>query len=313
MFHKKLISIILPTYNGSRFIRDSIESIIKQTYKNWELIIVDDCSTDDTLTILKEYEKQDSRIHVISNLVNKKLPASLNVGFQYAKGEYWTWTSDDNIYKEDAIEYMTNYLNKNSDVDLLSCNFDIVTEDLVFICSKCDTYQRDVAQLAVENQVGACFMYTRNVANRIGEYDTSMFCAEDYDYWCRIAKVGKIAYDDGKSLYIYRQNSKSLTETKKNEVIEKTYSVWRKHSNDILNNVGYNTAKKCQIFFELYYRSGKNREWLELAKKEDFLYYLTKLVKRGISKITKNIFSIRNEGNKKIFRLLGFKIKIRKK
>lgn len=184
MFHKKLISIILPTYNGSRFIRDSIESIIKQTYKNWELIIVDDCSTDDTLTILKEYEKQDSRIHVISNLVNKKLPASLNVGFQYAKGEYWTWTSDDNIYKEDAIEYMTNYLNKNSDVDLLSCNFDIVTEDLVFICSKCDTYQRDVAQLAVENQVGACFMYTRNVANRIGEYDTSMFCAEDYDYWC---------------------------------------------------------------------------------------------------------------------------------
>lgn len=81
MLHKKLISIVLPTYNGSRFLRDSIESVVSQTYEHWELIIVNDCSTDNTLKIAKEYEERDSRIRVISNNINKKLPASLNIGF----------------------------------------------------------------------------------------------------------------------------------------------------------------------------------------------------------------------------------------
>lgn len=92
------ISIILPTYNGQQYIGEAIESIIEQTFQDWELIIVDDCSSDNTLDIIRKYEKQDLRIKVIHNDVNKKLPASLNIGFKYAKGMYLTWTSDDNMY-----------------------------------------------------------------------------------------------------------------------------------------------------------------------------------------------------------------------
>ena len=65
MLHKKLISIVLPTYNGSRFLRDSIESVVSQTYEHWELIIVNDCSTDNTLKIAKEYEERE--IHVLES------------------------------------------------------------------------------------------------------------------------------------------------------------------------------------------------------------------------------------------------------
>ena len=89
------VSIILPTYNGKKYIRDSIESIINQTYTNWELIIVNDCSTDDTQKIIEEYQQKDKRIIVINNEKNLKLPASLNRGFEEASGEYYTWTSDD--------------------------------------------------------------------------------------------------------------------------------------------------------------------------------------------------------------------------
>jgi glycosyltransferase involved in cell wall biosynthesis len=84
------ISVVLPTYNGARFLAESIESVINQTETHWELIIVNDCSTDNTLEIAEKYAKLDSRIRVISNEVNKKLPGALNVGFADARSEYLT-------------------------------------------------------------------------------------------------------------------------------------------------------------------------------------------------------------------------------
>ena len=97
-------SIVLPTYNGEEFLSNSIESVINQTFQDWELIIVNDCSTDNSLSIAEEYFKKDNRIRIINNAENKKLPESLNIGFREAKGDYFTWTSDDNEYYPNAIE-----------------------------------------------------------------------------------------------------------------------------------------------------------------------------------------------------------------
>ena len=98
------ISVILPSYNGERYLAQSIQSVIDQTETDWELIIVNDCSTDSTLEIATKFAKIDRRIKVISNEKNSKLPASLNEGFRRAKGKYLTWTSDDNYYKPDALK-----------------------------------------------------------------------------------------------------------------------------------------------------------------------------------------------------------------
>jgi len=68
--NKKLVSIIMPAYNASDTIIDSIDSVIRQTYKNWELIIIDDCSTDNTFNIIRNYQEQDSRIRIIKNNKN---------------------------------------------------------------------------------------------------------------------------------------------------------------------------------------------------------------------------------------------------
>ncbi len=108
----KLVSVILPVYNGEDTIAESIDSVLAQTYQNLELVIVNDCSTDGTQAILKEYEAKDRRVRVIDNSVNLKLPRSLNVGFSDAKGEYLTWTSDDNLYHPSAIEEMAAVLDK---------------------------------------------------------------------------------------------------------------------------------------------------------------------------------------------------------
>ena len=119
----------MPTYNGQKYIKDAIDSVLAQSYQNWELIIVNDCSQDNTLKIINEYAQKDSRIKIINNDVNKKLPASLNIGFEAVKGEYYTWTSDDNMYKPDALKYMANFLDNNPQTDLISCNYDLINED----------------------------------------------------------------------------------------------------------------------------------------------------------------------------------------
>ena len=90
MNKKPLVSIVLPTFNGERYLRQSIGSVISQQYKNWELIIVDDHSTDSTSAIIDEFTETDPRIKVIHNTTNQKLPKSLNIGFEKAKGDLLT-------------------------------------------------------------------------------------------------------------------------------------------------------------------------------------------------------------------------------
>lgn len=93
-----LISIVLPIYNGEKYMKQSIDSVINQTYANWELLIVDDGSTDNTAAIAREYAEKDNRIKYYKNPQNMRLPKTLNRGFSLATGDYLTWTSDDNYY-----------------------------------------------------------------------------------------------------------------------------------------------------------------------------------------------------------------------
>src|SRR5574344_1693507 len=116
----ELVSIVLPVYNGEKYLAQSIESVLNQTYENIELIIVNDCSTDNSRDIAQKYANKNSGIKIIDNTENKKLPASLNIGFEAANGEYYTWTSDDNYYEPTAIEKMVQYL-KTKPTDGMVC------------------------------------------------------------------------------------------------------------------------------------------------------------------------------------------------
>ena len=122
------ISIVLPVYNGRKYIRESIDSILGQSFTDWELIAVDDGSADGTAEILSEYVSRDDRISVIYNPVNQKLPKSLNIGFSRAKGGYLTWTSDDNRYLPDALETMAEYLDKNTDAAIVRSDYYFINE-----------------------------------------------------------------------------------------------------------------------------------------------------------------------------------------
>lgn len=222
---EKKISIVLPVYNGSEYLAESIESVLAQTYANWELIIVNDCSTDNTLAIASDFANKDARIKVFSNKENLKLPNTLNAGFEHATGEYYTWTSDDNKYKPEALRVMVECLEKNPDTVMVYANYTTIDSNgnAIELADKLEP-----KFMFVGNVVGACFLYRADAAHKVGLYDANLFLAEDYDYWIRLYEVGKVLHikDD---LYCYRIHGKSLTETRKNQVDEQTYKVLDKH------------------------------------------------------------------------------------
>lgn len=243
------ISVILPSYNGERYIAQSIQSIIDQTETDWELIIVNDCSTDKTLQICEDFAKKDKRIHIVSNKINSKLPASLNIGFALAKGKYLTWTSDDNYYKSNALKNMSEYLDKHPKTDLVSMGFDFVDENNNFMYSfeSCFKYKRCQPGLLLQCNVGAAFMYRKTIADVVGEYDTYTFCAEDYDYWCRIALNGKIDYTTD-NIYVYRMQPNSLTATKQAQIQEKTKYIQRKYAECFFDKFNFTLLDKSLFY-----------------------------------------------------------------
>jgi glycosyltransferase involved in cell wall biosynthesis len=209
-----LVSIVLPTYNGARYLAQSIDSCMAQTYQDWELIIVDDHSTDDTPAIISSYMGRDPRIRALRNPTNRKLPASLNAGFAEARGELFTWTSDDNCYRPEALEEMVAFLKGDPSIDFVYTDFTLVDDEG---SPMRPGWTGPLDRLPLECCIGACFLYRRAVHERLGGYDESLFLVEDYDFWLRASVLFRLAMLP-KDLYLYRWHQNSLTMTRAREV-----------------------------------------------------------------------------------------------
>lgn len=219
---KELVSVVLPVHNGETYLRDAIESILNQSYRKLELIVVNDCSTDGSKKIVEEFMANDNRVRLINNEINLRLPASLNVGFAATKGEYLTWTSDDNILYPNMIQKL---------VSGIKSGYDFVYADTSYIDgdgNRMDIISNRRGSIWKANIVGACFLYTRNVYETIGEYDTTAFLVEDYDYWIRVSLKFTLKYLD-EELYSYRVHQNSLSGSKKNEIIVATINQLKKY------------------------------------------------------------------------------------
>lgn len=260
------ISIVLPVYNGENYLEKAIISIIQQSFKDWELIIVNDCSKDGSEKIIEKYVRIDKRIRCITNDINQKLPASLNIGFENANGDYYTWTSHDNVYLENALLKMIEFLEENNRYSLVYCDYSIIDEkDVVKEINRLGNPE----YLSIINVVGACFLYTREAAKRAGNYDTSMFLAEDYDYWIRLSQQGQVAHITD-LLYLYRDHGESLTNTRKEQVLDMNRKIFIKYFSYYSSNI-----KNKQILFKFY--DGLIGNKIYKKKKLENLLYLIRI------------------------------------
>lgn len=234
------VSIVLPVYNGEKYISQAIESVLQQSYANWELIIVNDCSTDHTLEIVGEFVKKDVRICVYNNEINLKLPRALNVGFSKASGDYFTWISDDNYLRPNMIEILVETLDRNPDIGMVYSNYSLIDPEGRLIN---EVVLGEPHDLLYGDVCGPSFLYRRTVADKVGEYDSALFLAEDYDYWMRIYHEVPILHIQD-NLYFYRKHDGSLTGTRRDKIISQSYRAVKKNYIDLLSR----TNNKNEIY-----------------------------------------------------------------
>lgn len=268
MCKKPCISIVLPVYNGEKFLQESLDSIMSQSFQNWELIIVDDCSTDKSPQIMDEYASCDDRIRIIHNSTNKKLPESLNVGFSNACGEFYSWTSDDNIYYSNAFEEMIGYMNFHPDSPMVVADMDLIDENGQVI-GEWNSFDKE--ELYYRNGVGACFLYRAAVAKSVGKYDKSLFLVEDYDYWLRLlTSYGEISHINN-SLYGFRVHEDSLSESRKEAVKKQLFLMRSLHLKDLIPALEKREDLIFRMYCEMLEVAGLSQEQMSLFSKYSFV------------------------------------------
>ena len=203
-----LVSIVLPTYKRAHLLAQAIRSVLDQTHANLELIVVDDNSPDDTAAVVQSFD--DPRIHYVKNDPNLKLPRALNRGFSEARGDYLTWTSDDNLMAPTAIEKMLAAL-AGGNCDFVYADYWLFSEQDADARPLAPQHDRlpDALQLEKGNHIGACFLYTRGLYETVGDYDPELFLVEDYDYFLRAARHFRFCHL-AEPLYYFRRDEATL-------------------------------------------------------------------------------------------------------
>lgn len=184
-----LVSIIIPVYNGSNYLKEAIDSALAQTYKNIEIIVVNDGSKDRGATerITKSY---GDKIRYFSKK-NGGVATALNLGIAKMKGEYFSWLSHDDLYYEDKIQKQIEFLSKLDDKRVfLYSNYSILTGKKVTpVVHNHELLRRKSKYSLLRGCVnGITVLIPRFMFDEFGEFDTQLRCTQDYDYWTRIQK-----------------------------------------------------------------------------------------------------------------------------
>lgn len=204
---KPQVSIVLPTYNQAHFLPEALDSIFGQTYDNFELIVVNDGSTDDTTAVVADYQRRHAFTAIEQG--NRGLPAALNAGFKQACGEYLTWTSSDNILLPDMLAVLGAALDQDPSVGLVYADRYLITDEGTDL-GRFDLPDYDAGLLLHVNLVHCCFLYRRECMVRVGLYDPEFIYGEDWEYWIRISKYYSMKHIPA-ALYQYRVHATSMT------------------------------------------------------------------------------------------------------
>lgn len=234
-FNDPLVTVVLPTYNHLSFLPKSIESLLVQTFTEFELIIVNDGSTDGTMEFLDSLS--DPRIRIIHQK-NSRLPLALNAGFKLARGQLLTWTSADNYCAPHFLETFVSAFNNHPEACFAYSAFAWINEDGQ-ITGVHQNQDVSWANMIKANPGIASFMYRKVCHETLGWYDPDLEGAEDWDMWLRIIERYPAIYVP-EMLYYYRIHNNSMTATKTNLIATSSQKTKIKASDRVK---GHNTQQ----------------------------------------------------------------------
>lgn len=206
MANKPLVSVIMPAYNASGYIIEAVESILNQSFKRFELIIIDDCSKDKTLQIAKSFSKKDKRIRVYRNKKNLKIAGTLNRGIRLAKAEFVARMDADDVSHPKRLELQYKIISRQKNTSIIGANMEIINESGTKVSKRSyPTTSKELKKIMFKYSPFAhpVVMYKKKAVLDFGGYDEKMVPCEDIDLWFKLGSLHDFASID-KSLLKYR-------------------------------------------------------------------------------------------------------------
>ncbi|MDY0278528.1 MAG: glycosyltransferase family 2 protein [Acholeplasma sp.] len=216
------ISIIMPLYNAEKYVSRSIQSVLDQTHINFELIIINDCSTDNSLEIVKSYT--DERIILLNNVSNLGVAKSRNIGLKKATGDFISFLDSDDEWKKSKLAKQLEIMQENEYLFTYT-NYDVIDSDNNIVDSnikipKCLTFKK----LLQGNSIGCLTVMVD--AKYKQHINFKQIGHEDYLAWLELIEVTKIAYGINEKLAFYRVHSSSLSKNKI-KAAKWTYNIYK--------------------------------------------------------------------------------------
>lgn len=222
---KNLVSVVMPAYNSEKYIEDSIKSVLAQTYKNIELIVIDDASKDGTVKIVEKLKTQDPRINLFKNKSNLGVSETRNKGISKANGEWIAFLDSDDIWMDSKIEKQIKYAT-NTSAEFVFTGSSYINEfnkpySGIFNVPALVSYKKLLRQNVI---TCSSVLIKKHFFNNIKMERDDIH--EDYAVWLKILKTGILAHGINEPLLVYRisKNSKSGNKIK---AIKMTYNVFR--------------------------------------------------------------------------------------
>jgi teichuronic acid biosynthesis glycosyltransferase TuaG len=240
----ELISIVTPCYNSSDFISNTMDSVINQTYNNWELIIIDDCSTDNSVDIIEKYIITESRIKLFRNNSNSGAAASRNLGLLKSSGRFLAFLDSDDLWEPIKLEKQINFMLENN-CPISFTNYELIDE-------KGNSMNRIINSVKEINYKA----YLKNTligmsTSMIDTSKTELFefvnlrTRQDTYLWITLLKRGLVAYGLNMTLVKYRVRNDSISANK----IKAAIQVWKLYYN--LEKLGYILSVYYFMFYVL--------------------------------------------------------------
>lgn len=260
-----MISIIIPTFNSGNYISQAIESILNQSYKNYEIIVVDDGSTDSTYKELKKYKSQIKYYYK----GNGGVASARNFGILKSKGEYICFLDADDLYKKGKLEAQVKFLEDNPHIDIVYNDVEVADENLNYINTlKSEGIypkREDFLSMMLLRQVipGPASIMLRRKCIEAGLFYNDIYKnAEDYDFTLRLAQRFKYGYIP-ESLYVYRRHNYNLTNNHKlqlNNEIEIVNKLGIEYIKNVLKGSSFSEEDRKLILSKILI---KISEWKE--------------------------------------------------
>lgn len=240
-----LVSIITPTYNSEQFIAETIDSIVNQTYKNWELLLIDDCSNDNTLHIVSSYLKIHQNIKILKNESNLGAALSRNKGIQHAKGDYIAFLDADDVWLPHKIEMQLQFM-QSENIEVCFSSYNLMDEQSKSLHKTVKALPvLSYAKLLKSNYVGNLTgIYNAKVLGKI--QSPNLRKRQDWLLWLAAIKAsGQPAKSIQEPLAFYRLRKGSMS-SNKIKLLKYNYLVYRK-------GLGFSALQSVKSMFVFLY------------------------------------------------------------